>query len=261
MRKILLLAAATFVLSIAAKAQIVSSTSSMTTTTRVETESNTRTYVRIGISSNKVVGVYKEGSSKDKEKSDASIGYNLLFGFQKPLGKLGAYYGMEYGLSTRGFKFKGEGEDSNGDDADFKVTAHQIQWSPFNFGWNITAVRDILQIDPHVGFALTMDFFTCEKNGYYFAYYDEYEYDSYRDFYDEKDIDSHSLYDYYFDSYFPLDVKMSLGCGLWFINKINLDFTYQRGFFDMGCWCDGDFGGDGEFLYGSTFMIRVGYAF
>lgn len=244
MRKILLLAATAFVISAAAKAQIVSSTSSMTTTTKVETVSNTRTYVRAGLSINKIIGVYKEGSDKEKEKSDASTGYNLLFGFQHPLGSAGAYYGMEYGLSTSGAK-----------SGDYTYFAHEVQWSPLNFGWNITAVRDIFQVDPHFGMALTSTFYGWEEGAHVFGYWDEWEAE-YEDW-DEK----HSLYDGYGDTYFFMDAKMSLGCGFWFINKINLDFTYQRGFFDTGCWCDGDFGGDGSFQYRSSFMIRVGYAF
>ena len=258
MRKILLLAAATFVLSIAAKAQIVSSTSSMTTTTRVETESNTRSYVRVGMSLNNIVEKDCDDGTKYKD-FDSNVGYNLLFGFQKPLGKLGAYYGMEYGLSTRGFK------DTDDDDT-YSFTCHQIQFSPFNFGWNITCVQDIFQVDPHVGICITFDYIAIEKNGLYMDEYGqddmdecnnsefEYWYGKSKSEYYEK----HNMYESgsWMESYLPFDAKLSFGCGFWFINKINVDFTFQRGFLDMNCWYYEDWK-----IISNSCMIRVGYAF
>ena len=157
----------------------------------------------------------------DGVEADSNIGYNATFGYQKPMGSLGAYWGMEFGLGSRGFK-----------ESSMKCIAHNIQYSPFTFGWKI-GVTDNLSIDPHLGVFASYDYTSKMKaNG---------ESISWGDFAD----------DYLGVDYNHFDAGMNIGVGVWY-NRFNLDLTYQRGFIDV-------FDLDG--IKTSNFMIRLGIAF
>ena len=36
----------------------------------------------------------------DDDESGSKLGYNFIYGFQKPMGSIGTYWGMEFGLSS-----------------------------------------------------------------------------------------------------------------------------------------------------------------
>ena len=151
----------------------------------------------------------------------ANIGYNATFGYQKPMGGAGAYWGMEFGLGSRGFKAD-----------EMKCIAHNIQYSPFTFGWKI-GVADNLSIDPHLGVFASYDYTSKMK--------ESGESISWGDFADYLEVD-----------YNHFDAGMNIGVGLWY-DRFNLDFTYQRGFIDVFSDLDG--------IKTSNFMIRLGIAF
>ena len=136
-------------------------------------------------------------------------------------GGAGAYWGMEFGLGSRGFKAD-----------EMKCIAHNIQYSPFTFGWKI-GVADNLSIDPHLGVFASYDYTSKMK--------ESGESISWGDFADYLEVD-----------YNHFDAGMNIGVGLWY-DRFNLDFTYQRGFIDVFSDLDG--------IKTSNFMIRLGIAF
>lgn len=136
MKKVLSMVAA-LLLCVGTQAQIVSSRSAIVKTEKQA--SSTQWFLRAGLNIMNFSGDGAEGA-------DSNIGYNATFGYQKPLGSTGGYWGMEFGLGSRGFKVD-----------DTKCMAHNIQYSPFTFGWKF-AVADNVRIDPHVGVFASYDY-------------------------------------------------------------------------------------------------------
>lgn len=136
MKKVLSMIAA-LLLCVGTQAQIVSSRSAIVKTEKQA--SSTQWFLRAGLNIMNFSGDGAEGA-------DSNIGYNATFGYQKPLGSTGGYWGMEFGLGSRGFKVE-----------DTKCMAHNIQYSPFTFGWKF-AVADNVHIDPHVGVFASYDY-------------------------------------------------------------------------------------------------------
>lgn len=212
MKKILFLVAA-FVFCMGAQAQIVSSRSVGIKSEKAR-PSETVWFLRAGVNMMNFAGDGAEGI-------DSNIGYNATIGYQKPLGSSGAYWGMEAGLGSRGFKVD-----------DIKSIAHNVQFSPFTFGWKF-GVADNLSIDAHLGAFASYDFSSKMK--------EDGESISWGDFADALEVD-----------YNHFDAGMNLGVGVWY-DRFNLDFTYQRGFIDAFSDSDG--------FSTSNFMIRLGIAF
>ncbi len=226
MKKILLLALFA-VCSLGAQAQIISSYSrSISVVTENETkESKPKdgfSYFKVGLNLSKF-------SADDLSRN---AGYSIFYGFARDFTDIGLYWGMEFGLSTRGFNYDyGSGNYY----CETKLTAHNIQIAPINFGYKYEVIGNF-KIDLHLGAYVSYD------------YAGEYEYyRPYDDHYSDHSIKN--LSDYH--GYHRYDVGLNYGFGVWFKDKINLDFMFQNGF--MNCW-----GG-----YGKTrnFTIRLGYAF
>lgn len=156
------------------------------------------------------------------EGLESKMGYNLNVEFNKPMGSAGAYWGMNFGLGSRGYKYD-----------EVKSMAHNIQYSPFTFGWKI-GITDNIKIDPHVGVYASFDYTSKEKE----EGYDDY---SWGDLADLMEVD-----------YRPYDVGLNVGIGVWF-DRYNLDLCYQRGFIDAFS--------DVDAMKTSNFMIRLGIAF
>lgn len=194
------------------QAQIVSSRSTSIKTEK--TRSNSTWVLKAGVGMMKMSGDGADGC-------DSNLGYNAMLGFQKPMGSDGAYWGMELGLGSRGFKA-----------GDTKCIAHGVQYSPFTFGWKIN-VSDDFKIDPHVGAYASFDYTSKMK--------EDGESISWGDFADYEDVD-----------YNRFDAGMNIGIGVWY-GRYNLDFTYQKGFIDVFSDFDG--------VKTSNLLIRLGIAF
>ncbi len=194
------------------QAQIVSSRSTSIKTEKSRTAS--QWVLKAGLNLMNLSGDGAEGS-------DSNIGYNVMVGFQNPIGANGAYWGMEAGLGSRGFKAD-----------EIKCIAHNIQYSPFTFGWKF-AVADNIKIDAHLGAFASYDFTSKMK--------EDGESISWGDFADYEEVD-----------YNHFDAGINVGAGLWY-GRYNLDFTYQRGFIDVFTDFDG--------IKTSNFLIRLGIAF
>ena len=217
MKKILTMVVALLVC-MGAQAQIVSSRSSIVKTEKQA--SNTQWFLRGGLNLMKM----NAGDNMDALKSN--IGYNVNVGFAKPMGSAGAYWGMDFGLTSRGYKIKDEGEK-------IKSIAHAVQVSPFTFGWKFD-VLDNLTIDPHIGAFVSCDYTSKSKyDGESWSWSDEA---------DAMEVD-----------YNRFDAGLNVGVGVWY-NRFNLDFSYQHGFIDV--YSDMEDG-----FKSNNFMIRFGIAF
>ncbi|MCC8087790.1 MAG: PorT family protein [Rikenellaceae bacterium] len=224
MKKIILpLIAILFGSYIYAQSNIVSSTSRSITTVSVsepkpqpEPSPSTEWFVRTGLNIMNFAGDGGDGL-------DSKVGYDATFGFQKPIGIIGAYWGMEFGAGSRGAKYKETNYEEN-------LIAHNIRISPFTFGWKY-GVTEEFKIDAHLG-----TFFSYDYTGKMKIEYRGYEYS-----YKLKDWDDWNSY----------DVGINVGFGVWY-NRYNLDFTFQRGFIETF---------DDNKSYTNNFMIRLGISF
>lgn len=218
MKKFMSLVAA-LMLCVGAQAQIVSSSSR---SLKVENAPSTSLkYVRLGVGFMNLAG-------SDVEDCNSKVGYDVAYGFQKPLANVnGLYWGMEFGLGSRGWSV-----DLGKDDA--KYMLHNVRISPFTFGYKY-ALTDAIKLDAHLGAFASFD------------YTGKLKYDgeslSLNDWDDEDDgigLDWNRF-----------DAGMQIGFGVWY-NNFNLDFTYHRGFVKPI---------EDVKAYSSNFMIRLGVAF
>ncbi len=215
----------------------------VTSRTYVKSKRATIWYARLGVSFDNVAGgndVFSPSNvnaiGEDAEYSIGSkAGMDVDFGFQRPIGNSGIYWGMELGIGTRGASMKAEFEDGEN-------KAHIMTWnakySPFTIGYKY-ALTDDWKLDAHLGAYVSYDFAGGTK--YSWGGDDPDEKLSFSEIKDE-------AWDFQ-----CLDAGMQIGVGAWW-KKVNLDLTYQRGFITAAkvAGCD---------LYSSNIMIRVGYAF
>ncbi len=222
MRKIFVLLCV-MVCAMTASAQLVTSRSKMVTSVaepEPPSEDRIDWVVRLGVGSNNFVG-----DSYDDSKS--RFGYLLTIEFNRKIANAGAYWGMDFGMGSRGYRYDEKGYES-------KSIAHNFQYSPFIFGWKIKIADSKFAIDPHIGFFLSGDY-----TGKYKAEGSGWESES-------------SMSDWLDNDYIPVDAGLRIGCGVWYANRFNLDMTYSRGFVPE--FTDNEGGS-------SNFYVRFGVAF
>lgn len=225
MKKILTLAAA-LVMGLGMQAQIVTSTSrSIVKTETVKPASEKIWMIRAGVNFMKVVG-------DDAEGLNGKVGYDVSFEFNKPISALnGLYWGMEFGLGSRGCSFDTDYED------DLELIAHNIRYSPFIIGYKYNLTSDF-KLDAHLGAFVSVDYTGKMSAG------DEDL--KMGDWKDEADIDWQRV-----------DAGIRLGAGVWYKN-FNLDFTWHRGFIKPFTEAEYDYTMKAN---ASNFMIRLGMSF
>lgn len=235
MKKTLLLITAAF-LCIQIQAQIVSSRSVGITTTEKQ-PSETLWYLRAGANFMSMTG---DGA----EDLDSKLGYDVSWGFHNPIGRNNFYWGMEFGLGSRGFKY--EDSESEGNYAykiEESLVAHNLHFSPINLGWKYGITNEI-KIDLHAGLFASFDYvgkFKLKASETYRGETETWD-ESYSmgDWEDELGLEWNRF-----------DIGANLGFGVWY-NNFNLDFSFKRGFMEVAK--------DSE-MNSSNFMIRLGIAF
>lgn len=186
-------------------------------------KTNTQWIVRGGLNFMNVVG------STYMSEYGGRVGYDLSVSFQKPIADFGLFWGMDMGLSSRGYGCKEK-------DYEDKYIMHNLKYAPFTFGYEYQITKD-LTLDAHTSIYMSIDY--AGKN-------------KWRDLYgDDQSWDSESMKD--FEDYMPFDMGFQWGIGLWW-KQFNLDLMYQRGFIN---WTTES----GYSWYASNFMLRLGYAF
>jgi hypothetical protein len=211
MKKIIMLALAC-VMMLGAQAQIVSSRS----VTVKKAESTTTNYLRFGAGFMNIHG-------EDAGDANSNIGYNVVWGIQKPITDFDLYWDLNLGLGSRGFKYS---------DYDESFIAHNVQFSPLNIGWKPEITSDI-KFDAHIGVYGSFD--------YAGKYKEDGESISLGDFIDYLDYED--------ESYKRFDVGLNFGVGVWY-DRFNIDLTYQTGFIGM---VDG--------VKSHNILLRLGIAF
>lgn len=246
MKKLLLIVATAF-MAISASAQVMSSYSYS------KSKTSTLWYARLGVSFNNIAGASEaidlanEGRTHSEVSLGSRAGMDIDFGFQRPISNFGLYWGMELGIGTRGFSTKYEETD---DDETYDEKGHILTWnvkySPFTFGYKYSITDDI-KLDAHLGLFVSYDF-AGKKLSYKDSDGDKWE------------VDNDELKDEY--DYQVFDAGMQIGLGVWY-KRLNLDFTYQRGFVPAAkiYYYDKDANSVEKSLHSSNFMIRLGVAF
>ena len=201
------------------QAQIVSSRSVGIKSTKQSTE--TEHIWRFGLNMMNFAG----DGGEDLEKK---IGYNITYGVSKPVGSVGTYWGMDFGFGSRGFKVKENDFEEN-------LIAHNVQVSPFTFGWKYGVIGD-LKVDVHFGAYASFDYTGKCK----IAYDGDEESINMGDWEDDLEIDWNRY-----------DAGLNIGFGIWY-SYFNLDFNFQRGFIETAKESE---------AYTNNFMIRLGFAF
>ena len=193
----------------------------MTSRTLMKRHTPTTWYVRAGLSVNMLTGM----SSDDKDygyEAGSKAGFEVDFGFNKPIGKSGTYWGMELGFNNRG----GKVTNKENDNVSLSLNAWSIKYSPFTFGYKYS-VTDDLKIDAHLGLLALVDVSQSAKEDG-----DDYGSDAFEN---------------------SFDIGLQVGVGAWY-KKFNLDITYQPGFVPFVSTPNGA-------LKSSQVLIRLGYAF
>ncbi len=189
---------------------------------------STTLYTKVGLNVNGMVGA----GASDMDATKARAGYDLNFGFQRPMGSVGLYWGMEYGLTSRGYKTSKSFEDYS---ETTKEIRHDIIWSPFVFGFRKNLVGD-LDIDAHTGLFMSCDYTGKDKTTIKASGHKE----------------SNSTTITNSGSCNRFDAGLKFGVGLWY-KRYNLDLSYRQGFVHM-------FVGD-KATDSSNFIVSLGIAF
>lgn len=189
MKKNVLFIVMALFLCVTAQAQIVSSRS-VSISSKPERPTETLWYLRGGLNMAGLAGNGAEGL-------DRKAAYSFAYGFQKPISTLGAYWGMDFGLGSRGYKVD-----------EIKALVHNVNVSPFTFGWKY-GITDEIAIDGHIGAFVSFDYLGKMKD-------------------DDNSISLSDWDDMGMD-WNRFDAGMNIGFGVWY-DRFNLDFTFQRGF-------------------------------
>lgn len=242
-----------------------------------ERESNTTWYIRAGVSINNAAAngnlkdVYKEQEEDNGTKTSfgSKAGYDIEFGFNKGIGKSGAYWGMEFGFGTRGYSLNSERTYAHSSGkystsgyfkTEESLLAHRFKFMPVMFGYKYS-LTDKIKLDAHLGAWLSIDMAAKlnDKNIKSHTYtdgssmYEETESDL--SFGDMKNGDGDGFYNRF-------DAGIQVGVGVWY-GRWNLDFAYERGFCSFYNY-ENMYGYKPEkslSLASSNVLIRLGFAF
>lgn len=167
------------------------------------------------------------GDVADVEGYDVSgkAGYELALGFNKNIGKAGAYWGMELGFSSRGF----EVSETDDEDGDYSYTGHNVKWTPLMFGYKYGLNEDV-KLDAHLGAFASYDFATSEDYGSSYS-----------------EIDCPEAF----------NAGIQVGVGVWY-KRVNLDLMYQAGLINA---IDDYYRGEEATGKMSAFVVRLGFSF
>lgn len=219
--------------------------------------------VRAGANFNSSVGKWKDDAKENWEnysklplvKGDfpSNTSFDVSVAFNKSIKKSPIYWGMELGVSTRGYKANAEWKTGNvsswGDyighiiKEEETLTAYNVDLTPVMFGYKYNLLSN-MTIDAHLGGFVSFGFAGSRK-----LYNYDWQTSSGKDREKENTtkVDLGDL-----DGYRRVDAGLNLGVGFWY-GHFNIDFTWQRGFINM---YDID-----TSIKSQSLKLRVGYAF
>lgn len=220
--------------------------------------------VRAGVNFNSAVGDWKDKMQESWDKAQripmvssgfpSKTSFDVSVAFNKSFGDRPLYWGMELGISTRGFEANAEWKtghvSSNWGDyigheikQEQTLNAYNANLTPFMIGYKYNLLS-AMTLDVHLGGFISYDF-----AGKYKVYDYDWQTSSNRPRTTEKTTKT-DISD--LDKYSCFDAGINLGFGVWY-GHFNIDFTWQRGFVDM-------FDTDASWQ-SQSLKLRVGYAF
>lgn len=220
--------------------------------------------IRAGANFNSATGDWKDMVKegwKDSHKIDQKDGsfpsntsFDVSVAFNKSINKHPLYWGMELGLSTRGYKTTAEWESGHtsstwGDyighriKQDQSLTAYLVNFTPIMFGYKYDLLSN-MTLDAHIGGFVSYDFAGNLKDYNY-----DWQTSSGKDRVKESTTKT-KLGD--LSEYRRLDAGLNVGIGFWY-GHFNLDFSWQKGFINM-------FNMDAS-IKTQSLKLRLGYAF
>jgi hypothetical protein len=242
MKKLIAIALVTLAGSSVANARLVRSR-----TFNEKEKAPTEWIIRAGVSLNNAAGDGVSYLKDDDGDGFTSVGprcgLDVSIAFNKPFITDGLYWGMELGFGSRGASAKNEWYDEYWDEGGTDK-AHIATWnakfSPFTIGYKY-AINDAIKLDAHLGAFVSYDFAGSAK--YEWADDDDPDKLDFNDITDDLDFKC-------------FDAGVQVGVGVWY-KRFNFDITYQRGFVNA---CEAS-DLDGNSVYSSNLMLRVGVAF
>lgn len=247
MKKILLAAFALLV-SFGAQAQIVSVNSHTIRTIKKEKPASESIWImRLGLGFDKMKG--DDWKGEDGLELGSKLGYDLSYEFNKQLGNVpGLYWGMEFGLGSRGYSASYEYSDEDWwEKQDEKLVAHNVRVSPFIIGYKYQ-LSDNVALDAHLGAFASFDY----VGKYRIEGSDEEE--SWDEDFGMGDWEEDLNYDWN-----RFDAGIRLGGGIWYKN-FNLDVTWHKGFIKPLTIID-DYEDVEMKATASNVLVRLGIAF
>lgn len=219
--------------------------------------------VRAGVNFNSSVGEWKEETKEGWEDAykiplkdsgfPSSTSFDVSIAFNKSIKHSPVYWGMELGVSTRGYKTKAEWQSGSisswGDYIGRRIkeeqtlTAYNVLLTPIMFGYKYNLLQNVT-IDAHLGGFVSYDFAGKLKTYNY-----DYQISANKPRVKENTTKT-NIGD--LNKYSRFDAGLNLGIGVWY-GHFNIDFTWQRGFINM---YDIDLSNQSQAL-----KLRVGYAF
>lgn len=195
-------------------------------------------YLRAGMSINNVAGANEFTDNGEGRSIGSKLGYDIAIGFQKSIKDKGFYWGMEFGLGTRGAKNERSSETYS---LKRSFVAHDIKLTPLMFGYKY-AFSDVLSLDVHLGAFGGFAYAGKGKEDQKWSSTSE----------EEKDSNEYGI-DHALDTRF--DAGIQAGVGVW-LSRFNVDLTYQRGFMSINPVMFGY-----EYGKSSNLILRVGVSF
>lgn len=233
--------------------------------------------IRAGINFNDVSGSNKETTKLQWNNNswngsfEKAIGYDVTLGFSKSFGNHPLYWGMELGMTTRGYKTSASweksgtssisgGSDYHGKFQDGTTLCHTVKISPFTIGYRYTFLEK-MAADIHLGAYASYDFAGKYKSDYTDHIVSTSKYGNR----DDKTTTTTEIKIKDYEGMRRYDAGINLGVGYW-LGKFNIDFTWQRGFIPIYE------GGDEQIkigkethkcgnLFTNNFQLKLGYAF
>ena len=220
--------------------------------------------VKAGVNFNNASGSWKDTQINSWEKLHKNLplsnkfpmqtGFNLSVIFNKSFGYHPLYWGMEFGLGTRGYKANAEWSkhttSSGWGDAishvvkqNITLSAFNIEYHPFIIGYKYKFLKN-MAADLHVSAFASYDFAGTSK-----VYNYDYQLSSNTPR-EKESTTSIKIKD--IDSYNSFDAGFNLGLGYWY-GHFNIDLSWQRGFikiYDINDSC-----------YAQSLKLKLGYAF
>lgn len=195
-------------------------------------------YLRAGLSVNNVAGANEFTDNREGRSIGSKLGYDIAIGFQKPFQDGGFYWGMEFGLGTRGAKNERSSETYS---LKKSFVAHDIKLTPLMFGYKY-AFSDMVSLDVHLG----------AFGGFAYAGKGNVDEKWSSTSGEEENSNEHGI-GHALDTRF--DAGIQAGVGVWF-SRFNVDLTYQRGFMPINPVMF-----DYEYGKSSNLILRVGVSF